>query len=656
MTRVIWGEVGKRSFESGIDRCVLYVENGFGVPWNGLTSVSESPTGGEPRPYYIDGVKYLNLAAKEEFEATINALGAPPEFAACDGTKSLGRGLFATQQKRKQFDFTYRTLVGNDIQGTDHGYKIHLVYNALAKPTSRNQQTLTKSTSPMVLSWAVSTIPEVHEGMIPTSHFIIDSRDTHPFILTYLEAVLYGMKGTDAKMPTIDELIAIFNFPTDKLDGVTLNLLGVGSTSKGRVTNLFTNPSFEADSWTLSDAYTSLSTNPWHRDDGVNPLTSNNSTLYLLERDTTFASEGVPSTPDGITSGVKCSPKAANVGSTLLSAYNADNLSNTNPARAAGTWVWVSRAGYRAIMSNGELTTLPSRKWTWVKSGAQAANTHMTLVISHTDNVEPGDFAFVTGATALSGTTPPEFAMWGSMTSPDPDFTVYYTGDNPLLSQTWIRGWRPAGVSAVSSAWASVFKSKKHAIGGSQSARVGPYGDSAVTANSSIAAYANAVPITEVGVEYTFVCNVTKEAPTSSLPRLYGAIGIHDGTAVTFSEESDNVAGVSQPRVKVQRIADTFTLRFIQGQPKDAASDVYFDTATLVEGDYSGPPFSPYRDVVFRKQKIRPRWSGVTDESASYFEYYRQLTEAADLGDAYIIENQLFVFIDDMWTLIGVLP
>ena len=655
MSRVIWGQVGKRSFEAGIDRGVLYVENSFGVPWNGLTSVNETPTGGEPRPYYLDGVKYLNLAAKEEFEATINALSAPPEFAVCDGTKSLGRGLFATQQKRKQFDFTYRTLVGNDIQGTDHGYKIHLVYNALAKPSSRNQQTITRSSTPLALSWAVSTIPEIHDGMLPTSHFVVDSRTTHPFIMTYLESVLYGMPGTDPRMPSVKELVAIFNFPVDDLD-VTLNLIGIGSSDKGRVTNLFPNPDVEAASSVTTDAYVNLSANPWHRSDGVNPLTTNNGNSYYVDKGVTFSGENVPATPDGITSGAMCTPHPSNVGSILVSAYNADNLANINLERSGGCWVYVSRSGYRGILGGGTMTPLTPNGWTWLKSAPVAAGSYMSIVITHEENVQPGDFAMVTGATVLFGKTAPNFAIWGSMTSPDPDFTVTYAGANPLLSETRISAIRPALMAAVSNAWGSAFESKKRKIDGQKSLRVGPYGEAALIANTSIGAYSSVGPYTETGKDYTFVCNVIKEGPTSVLPSIYGMISFYNGATLINSEQSDNVAGIFQPRVKTKKTQDTFQLRYVHGQPKGSAPDVYFDTITLVEGDYSGPPFSPNADVIYRKQTLRPKWVGTPNASASYFEYYQQLSEAANPGDAYIIENQLFVFVDDMWRLIGVIP
>lgn len=211
MTRLSWGSIGKRYFEAGVDRGVLYVGTNPGVPWNGLKAVNEAPSGGEPKPYYIDGFKYLNVASAEEYAATLEAFSAPPEFGVCDGTVELQKGLFATEQPRKQFHLSYRTRIGNDIEGADHGSKIHLVYNALAKPSSRNNQTNGGSVSPLGLSWAITTNPPKATGFKPTAHFVIDSRLTPPDLWAAIEDILYGTLDLDARMPTVAEIIELFD-------------------------------------------------------------------------------------------------------------------------------------------------------------------------------------------------------------------------------------------------------------------------------------------------------------------------------------------------------------------------------------------------------------------------------------------------------------
>lgn len=210
MAKLAWGLSGTRHFEAGTDRGVLYVDTNPGVPWNGLVSVSEKPSGGEPRPYYLDGVKYLNLAAMEEFAATISAISSPPEFDVCDGSASLANGLFVTQQRRKPFSLTYRTLVGNDTAGIDFGYKIHLVYHALSKPATRDNKTIEKNTTPLIFGWDVSTLPELSVGYRPSSHFIVDTRKADPLIVGQLESILYGTDIDQPRIPTTSELVNLF--------------------------------------------------------------------------------------------------------------------------------------------------------------------------------------------------------------------------------------------------------------------------------------------------------------------------------------------------------------------------------------------------------------------------------------------------------------
>jgi len=210
MTRINWDVRGERYFEIGVDRGVLYPSSGPGVPWSGLLSVNETPTGAEERPYYIDGIKYLNLRSAEEFAATIESLGSPPEFNPCDGVVSIHTGLFATQQPRTSFGFSYRVLLGNDLAGPGYGYRIHLIYNALAAPATRNNATIGATIDPARFSWTISTLAPPVTGYKRTAHFVIDSKLTDPAVLSELEDLLYGTVSTDPTLPTPDELIAIF--------------------------------------------------------------------------------------------------------------------------------------------------------------------------------------------------------------------------------------------------------------------------------------------------------------------------------------------------------------------------------------------------------------------------------------------------------------
>lgn len=211
MAKLVWGAAGERRYELGIDRGVLYL-NGSAYPWSGLTAVSESPSGGEPQPYYIDGFKYLNLATAEEFEASIEAFSAPLAFNECDGAASIRNGLYVTQQPRKPFDFSYRSLIGNDTDGQDHGYKIHLVYGALAAPSGMNNQTISDSPSPVTKSWKITTLPPKTTGhnYKPTAHFVVDSTQTSSALLQQLEDALYGSDFSVPRLVTAQELLDMF--------------------------------------------------------------------------------------------------------------------------------------------------------------------------------------------------------------------------------------------------------------------------------------------------------------------------------------------------------------------------------------------------------------------------------------------------------------
>jgi hypothetical protein len=216
MTRLSWDAIGERLYETGVDRGVLYVEGYPGVAWTGLTAVSESPSGGEATAYYLDGVKYLNVVSLSEFAATLSALYYPELFEECDGLSSVG-GFYVTDQPRKSFGLCYRTRLGNDLEGFDYGYKIHLVYNAYVSVSSREFESINDSIGMTPFSWPISTRPLIVPGYRPASHFIIDSTKVSPETLETIEDILYGADGVSARLPTVDELLAIF-IPLSDLD------------------------------------------------------------------------------------------------------------------------------------------------------------------------------------------------------------------------------------------------------------------------------------------------------------------------------------------------------------------------------------------------------------------------------------------------------
>lgn len=209
-----WDVVGERRYETGVDHGVLYdpVDGVYvnGVPWNGLITVTESPSGAEATPIYADNMKYLNMTSAEDFNASLEAYTYPEEFEKCDGTASLAPGVTVGQQRRSPFGLAYRTLVGNDMVGTDLGYKLHLVYGAQAAPTEKARATVNESPEALTFNWSLSTTPVEVPGKRPSAHLTIDSTKVDPIKLKQLEDILYGTFATTARMPLPEEVADIF--------------------------------------------------------------------------------------------------------------------------------------------------------------------------------------------------------------------------------------------------------------------------------------------------------------------------------------------------------------------------------------------------------------------------------------------------------------
>lgn len=227
MTQLTWDDTVDRVYEAGVDRGVLYPTIGDGVAWSGLTAVSMHPSGGAAQAYYIDGRKYIQVAAAEEFAATLEAYTYPREFADCDGTGTVHNGLFATQQDRQQFGLSYRTKIGS-ASNPDYAYKIHIIYNALAEPSDTDYKSIGDSPDTVEFSWNITTTPPFPmTGIKPTSHLEIDTRYANPNAILDVEAILYGNTENEPRLPDLDELIAIFDAyailsVTDNGDGTAL--------------------------------------------------------------------------------------------------------------------------------------------------------------------------------------------------------------------------------------------------------------------------------------------------------------------------------------------------------------------------------------------------------------------------------------------------
>ena len=211
MAKLTWDDTGKRLYETGVKQGVLYpIQTGGlyskGVAWNGLTAVTESPSGAEATALYADDIKYLSLYSAEEFGATIEAYTYPDEFMECDGSATLAEGVTVGQQDRKTFGLCYKTTVGNDVDGASHGYKLHLIYGAMASPSEKAYATINDSPEAITFSWEVTTTPVNVTGMKPTASITIDSTKADPTCLAALEKALYGGEEAEARLPLPDEV------------------------------------------------------------------------------------------------------------------------------------------------------------------------------------------------------------------------------------------------------------------------------------------------------------------------------------------------------------------------------------------------------------------------------------------------------------------
>ena len=213
MAKLVWDKTGDRLYETGVKNGVLYIPTAGvyskGVAWNGLTAVTESPSGAEATALYADDTKYLSLMSTEEFGATIEAYTYPDEFAACDGSAELADGVMIGQQKRSTFGLCYKTTIGNDTDGNDHGYKLHIIYGALAAPSEKAYASINDSPDAITFSWEITTTPVNVTGAKPTASLVIDSTKADPSKLAALEDILYGKDGdsaTEPRLPLPDEI------------------------------------------------------------------------------------------------------------------------------------------------------------------------------------------------------------------------------------------------------------------------------------------------------------------------------------------------------------------------------------------------------------------------------------------------------------------
>lgn len=287
MARLTWDNTGERLYETGVDHGVLYIPDGNGdysdgVAWNGLTTVTESPSGAEATALFADNIKYLDLRSAEEFGATIEAFTFPDEFLQFDGVASPTPGVHVGQQSRSTFGFCYRTYVGNDVDGSDYGYKLHLIYGATAAPSEKAYATINDSPEAITFSWEVSTTPVNAGGNLkPTAQLIIDSTKVDPTDLTTLEDLLYGESGPP-QLPSPADVLAIF------AGGLTTVAMGTPANQPtyNSGTHVVTLPAVTGVTWRINGVVKTAGAQPAMTTGQVSEVTAHANTGYVLTGDT----------------------------------------------------------------------------------------------------------------------------------------------------------------------------------------------------------------------------------------------------------------------------------------------------------------------------------------------------------------------------------
>lgn len=284
MTALTWDQVGERLYETGVDHGVLYIPNASGVydtgvAWNGLVTVTESPAGAEASPQYADNIKYLNLVSAEEFGATIEAFTYPDEFGQCDGTATPSDGVLLGQQGRKTFGLSYRTRLGNDLDGVDYGYKLHLIYGALAAPSEKAYSTINDSPEAITFSWEVATTPVLVASYKPTSVIVVNSAVVASADLTSLEEILYGTEGVDPRLPLPDEVITLFAGTI-----TVVRMVGANAPTYDSGTHVVTLPSVAGITWQINGVTKTAGAQP--------AMTTGQSSLVTAVANDTYKIEG----------------------------------------------------------------------------------------------------------------------------------------------------------------------------------------------------------------------------------------------------------------------------------------------------------------------------------------------------------------------------
>lgn len=629
MPRLTWGGSGQKIFESGVDRGVIYPESSsLGVPWNGLLSVTRNPNGGAATQYFLDGQLRTTLITPEHFAGTVDAYTYPDALAVADGTAAEATGLSFGLQPRKRFGMTWRTGIGNDVNGIDAGYKIHILYNALAIPTPKGHKTRGVDNAPSTFNWNIVGHPVEVANRRNTSYLVIDSTKANPATIKILEYMLYGSDNTSARLPTPSQVKTLFDNWAGIYVAPEINIKGTKPNTISFITGFYENPSFEAALANDVGVWVNLKANPLPTSvtgySGANGATVTYASNELTVNMGTAAQTGLL-----IHSGT---PK----NNVMLSV----SLDLTIPA--TGVYALNSTGDWNMRSADFNLAAGTHRfHWRGVATGTTAGSIYLVRPgtgTAHTIKVKK--ICVVEG--------PHSDAYFDGNTTYDNDFTPVWSG-TANASESVLRGKGVAGIAQQSGR--SIIQSSRYALQGSYSLRI--IDNSATPDNAAAGAIIRTFGTADVGKTFTAYAtmNLDKagDETAPSTDRAQRAIYVLNRVSQGVVARGINTFGNQALVLRFVVTANGQSLR-LGGSSNESA---WWDKVQIFEGNYSGPYFdgSTPPPIIFNKKIATTSWDGTPNASTSRLSFIASSslpTDAAE-GDAYIIDGRLWVMESDLW-------
>lgn len=648
MAKIVWNSIGQRFYETGLDQGVLYVDDLAGIPWNGLVNLDETPTGGTPTPYYLDGKKILNIASQEEFEGSIQAFGHPELFNLCKGHVQIGSGLFVTQQKKKTFGLAYRTKIGNDLDLDEHGYKLHLLYDLLASENEVTNSSVNSGVSPVIKSWNLVNKPKQFNSK-KISHLVLDSTSIDTGLLSVYEGLLYGSVGIEPRLPSPAEMLSIFEMWNDLEDILyDLNFKGQLDSDITEIVNLLPYSTMDG-SGTVIEVYRNII---------LDPLAVSNSSTYH--------GSAVAGTYSTITSwsGHSTALRHTRTGSgTLRASFRTGATILASTSYYCFIRVQLSAAtNLRFALRQSDASGTNAVEYV---TGSLAAGTHdlgfiLTTGASFVAASDAG-LVLLTGGGTIGDTIDLVDAMMvastvtlpffcGGITSPDSDMTSSWVGTANQTASV-LTGIMPPGISRSGTSVAPI-----------RSTQMPGYPVSLRVINVRQSGSNHARILTDVdGSGKTFTGKLFRYSPVTVNPQSSTVLRQGSGSLTPYVTiiNTGSFSGIQEKTGNgtAPISADSEIVYFQLPGPTTMGLSIWYAIPMLIEGLYSGPLFNgDTAPFIYNYQEMIPEWIGTPDASASKIYWVDSFAGPGISGDAWIFNGDLWIYQSPIWENHGEFP